>query len=307
MQELKSHALWRTFDLRLDVALLQLHSASPPPSLSHYAFLEQSVKTLRHLISVQSGELAFPSQLTMLPTVLMNPDLQEAACEVVALYLDKSVDAIRQAMLFPLFMPLFRLFSKRIGGDFTVLAVAKIVCFMPDTSRVFYDWCPDVFGEWVFPLFAQQKPLFPVIVATLLARGNPVACEKLSGRWEAPVLPLLAHDHSDVRVWALLFISTIAPRVSDRDVAIDPVLARLSDDAPDVRVAALHALSLFAGHPQTDAFTSAVSRLARQALRPPAPPPPPLSPPAPFSPSPHPSLSPSPSPRRGRRRPTTCP
>jgi regulator-associated protein of mTOR len=240
--KIKNHPFWNTFDFQLDSALVQVSSPSPLPSLGYTSFLEQSIRTLKHVTKVSTAVISFPGQLTTLPTVLTNSELQESGCEVLSVYIDKSVDAIRQVMLFPIVVPLFQLFRRGIGGDFMFLSIAKILCFMPQTRRLLFGWSPNLFEESIFPLLLVDKPLLPLIIATLLVRDNPSAAESVSGKWSEAILPLLRNRYSDVRLWSLLFLTTILPHVSDRDVAIDSIIDRLADDHSEVRATALNTL-----------------------------------------------------------------
>jgi hypothetical protein len=264
--DLRNHQLWHAFDLRLDVALLQMQSPAPVLSLSYRTFLEQSVQTLRHVTLADTPDISFPCQLTQLPTVLSTLQQQEgscnlpvAGCEVLAAYIDKSVSAIRQVLMFPIVGPLFHLFPKAIGGDCLLLAMIKIVCFMPETRQILQHMCADVFGEFV-ELFAAEKPLFALMLAVFVLRDSPRVLETVNGRWADAILPRLANRHDDVRLWALVLLMTILPAVPDAHIALERVVRRLDDDCPAVRIAALQTLCCFPKQPDV---VPAVAKLAR--------------------------------------------
>ena len=262
MPDLRNHQLWHSFDLRLDVALLQLNSPSSAPSLTYTAFLEQSLQTLRHLMNVSTKDISFPSQLTQIPPVLTTPNMKEEGCEVLSQYIDTSLDAIRQIMYFPIMVPLFQLFPQRIGGDNLYLCMAKILCFMPAARSILASLSHDVFGELIFPLFKLEKPLFPVIVATMVINKNEQLIGEIDKRWSEFTLPLLKHPHPDVRMWTLLFMSCFINSVSDSELAIDPVLELLDDDCPEVRIVALYTLTFLVGKGKDELICEKAANLA---------------------------------------------
>ncbi|OHT01345.1 hypothetical protein TRFO_07577 [Tritrichomonas foetus] len=261
LPDLRKHQLWHSFDLRLDVALLQLNSPSPSPSLTYTSYLEQSLQTLRHLMGVATKDISFPSQLTQLPPALTSPTLQVDACEVIALYIDKSVNAIRQLLYFPILFPLFQLLPQRIGGENLIFSIAKILCFMPTTRDVLNVLSKNVLEELIFPLFSEEKPLFALIVATHVTRENPPIIASLNNHWSEIVLPLLKRPHQDVKIWTLLFISSFIESVDDYKVALVPILSLLHDDSHEVRLVALYTLCCFAGRNLDSKITPSICKL----------------------------------------------
>ena len=265
LPDLRKHQLWHSFDLRLDVALLQLNSPSPSPSLTYQAYLEQSLQTLRHLMSVATKDVSFPSQLTFLPLALTSPALQTQACEVVALYIDKSVNAIRQLLFFPILPPLFQLLPQKIESEYLIFSIAKIIAFMPSTRDMLSQMSNNVLGDLIFPLFTEEKPLFAIIVATLITNDNQPVIAQLNSQWSDVVLPLLKKPYQDVRIWTLLFISRFIKYVDDYKIALEPVLNLLSDDSPEVRFVTLYTLCFFAGKGLDSEITPSISKLCNDS------------------------------------------
>ena len=171
------------------------------------------------------------------------------------------MDAIRQIMYFPIMVPLFQLFPQRIGGDNLYLCMSKILCFMPAARRILSSLAHDVFGELIFPLFKLEKPLFPLIIATMVINKNEPFVDQIDKRWSEFTLPLLKHPHSDVRLWTLLFLSCFIENVSDAELAIDGVVERLQDDCPEVRIVALYTLMFLVGKGKDELLCEKVAAL----------------------------------------------
>lgn len=270
LPDLRKNQLWHSFDLRLDVALLQLNSTpsiNKSPSLTFSAYLEQSLKTLRHLLGVATKDISFPSQLTQLPLALTSSeDLQKEACEVIALYIDKSINAIRQLLYFPIVFPLFQLLPKRIGGESLLFSLSKILCFMPQTREMLNSLSHNVIEELIFPILNENdKPLFALISATLITRYNQQVISSLNNNWKKTVLPLLKKQHQDVKIWALLFLSSFIEHVDDYKVALVPIFILLNDDSPEVRLVALYTLCCFSGRGLDTNITPSICKLCTDA------------------------------------------
>lgn len=270
LPDLRKNQLWHSFDLRLDVALLQLNSTPSPnksPSLTFSAYLEQSIQTLRHLLGVATKDISFPSQLTQLPLALTSSeDLQKEACEVIALYIDKSVDAIRQLLYFPIAFPLFQLLPKHTGGESLLFALSKILCFMPQTREMLNSLSHNVMEELIFPLLADnEKPLFALIAATLITKNNQQVINSLNNNWKKTLLPLLKNKHQDIKIWTLLFLSSFIEFVEDYKVALVPIFILLNDDSPEVRMVALFTICCFAGRGLDSNITPSICKLCTDA------------------------------------------
>lgn len=267
MPDLRNHQLWYSFDLRLDVALLQLNSPSPAPSLTYSAFLEQSLQTLRHLTSVSTKDISFPSQLTLIPPVIRTPSLQADGCEVLAQYVDKSIGALKQIWYFPIIKPLFSLLPNKIGGDYLLLCITKILCFFPAARSIFASLTDQsgqklkTFSELLGPLFKCDKPLFPLIISTITVKENPPIIEELKEIWTELVLPLLDHKHNDIRLWTLLFISQFIESMDNKDVVFEPIMKLLSDDSPEIRITALYTCCFFANTKNAGQILETASKL----------------------------------------------
>lgn len=258
MPELRGHQLWDSFDLRLDVALLQLNSPSPAPSLTYVAFLEQAVQTLKNLMAVNRKDVSFASQLTYMPSILATPSLKEVGCDVLAQYIDTSTARIRHVLEFAIVVPLFRLLIQGHVQESLLFSMAKIMIFLPDTKRILISSKKNVFEELIFPLFSSQKPLFALIIAVMTLKDSEDQIAGIDGLWKKHVLPLLSHSHSDVRVWTLLLMSVFISKVTGGVSAIDDVIRLLDDDCFHVRLVAVYVLGLLAGKEKDDLIVDSV-------------------------------------------------
>lgn len=246
MPDVSNHPLWHTFDLRLDVALQQLHSPQPDPSLSYTVFLEQSLKTLSHLMNVSTKDISFPGQLTLIPPALTTPSLQAEGSKVLALYIDKSMSAVRQMWYFPIAVPLFQMMTSPACNDYLLLAVAKTLCFMPSARAILREIGKEAFKNVLSPLLKKENPVFSLVICTIYHFENSEAVSQLvQTDWSDVVLPLLSHQMTDVRLWSLLFVATFIASIPNRELmekTAKQVLALCDDNAPEVRVACIHAL-----------------------------------------------------------------
>lgn len=252
LPDLRKNHLWQSFDLQLDVALVQLNSTpspSPSPSLSYTSYLQQSLKTLKYLMKAATNDISFPSQLTQLPLALTNTELQDEACEIIALYIDKSVKTLRQVLHFPIGFPLFQKLLHKHTDPYLNFSIAKILCFMPQMREIFNHLSHNLLDDIIFPLISQdEKPLFPLIIATHLVHNNSNVLATLSSNpMVKKIIPLLRKPFSDIKIWALLFLSTFIESIPDYKVALVPILSSLQDDSPEVRLVALYTLCSYAG------------------------------------------------------------
>ena len=251
MPDLRNHQLWHTFDLRLDVALQQLHSPTPEPSLSYTTFLEQSLQTLSHLMNVSTKDIAFPGQLTLIPPALTTPALQAEGSKVLALYIDKSINAVKQMWYFPIVYPLFQLLTQPSCGEYLQIAVSKALCYMPSAKQILRDISADAFRGILFPLLKQEKPVFVLVIATVLAFENNDAINCLVSKpWADDIFPLFKNKATDVRLWTLLFVATFISNIPDKKLqeeTVQRVLETANDEAPEVRIGCLHTLCSIVG------------------------------------------------------------
>ncbi|EAX98677.1 hypothetical protein TVAG_432270 [Trichomonas vaginalis G3] len=246
MPDVSNHSLWHTFDLRLDVALQQLHSPAPDPSLSYTVFLEQSLKTLKHLMNVSTKDISFPGQLTLIPPALTTPSLQAEGSKVLALYIDKSISAVRQMWYFPIAVPLFQMLTSPSCNEYLLLAVAKTLCFMPSARAILREISKETFKTVLSPLLKQENSVFALVIATIYHFENNEAISQLvQNDWSSTILSLFDDSHTDVRLWTLLFVATFVNYIPDRDLMMKTAakITNLSSDySPEVRIASLHAL-----------------------------------------------------------------
>ena len=266
MPDLKNHQLWHTFDLRLDVALQQLHSPTPEPSLSYPTFLEQSLQTLSHLMNVSTKDIAFPGQLTLIPPALTTPCLQKEGSKVFALYIDKSINAVKQMWYFPIIFPLLQLLFSQNCNEYLLMAVAKALCFMPSARQILKEISPNPFKQILFPLMKEKKPLFVLVISTVLTINNKELIDILlsDNQWAEFVIPLFDNKYTDVKLWTLLFVETFISYVEDKQLQktlVEKVLNLLNYNNPEIRVAALHAIRAFINSGYDDEIIKSLSSI----------------------------------------------
>ena len=71
-----------------------------------------------------------------------------------------------------------------------LLSMAKILCFMPETREILDSFSNDIFEELIFPLFDADKPLFAIIIASMVIHKNDTKIKQIDRKWEKHVLPL---------------------------------------------------------------------------------------------------------------------
>jgi hypothetical protein len=164
-------------------------------------------------MKVAMRDISFPSELTQLPKVLTIPEICQDGCEVLAHYIDRSVAAVRQILMFPIVVPLFRLFSENIESDWLNLAVAKILAFVPESREIITLEPKTLVKNYVIPLIEGGKTL-QIVIAALLCKDNEDAIAELTREnVQKKLLPLLKHNHPDVRLWTLLLLSLFARKM----------------------------------------------------------------------------------------------
>ena len=265
MPDLKNHQLWHTFDLRLDVALHQIHSPTPESSLSYSTFLEQSLQTLSHLMNVSTKDIAFPGQLTLIPPALTTPCLQKEGSKIFALYIDKSINAVKQMWYFPIIFPLLQLLLSPNCNEYLFMAVAKALCFMPSARQILKEISPNPFKQILFPQMKEKKPLFVLVISTILTNNNKEMIDVLlsDDQWTEYVIPLFDNKYPDVKLWTLLFVATFISNIQDKStqkIIVEKVFDALNSNTPELRIAALHAICSFVGLDYDDEIIEKISK-----------------------------------------------
>jgi hypothetical protein len=237
MPDLADNPLWDTFDLFLDSALLRISSSHDDGDL-----LVDAMQSLTFLPGTDLKDSPFASQLVHISAALAMPNLAGAACDVLAEFLDRGPSAAEQALKLSIHKHLFESFARGNTAESCLLCIAKFICFMPPLHRSLSGVTPTFVSTLILPLLSSAtKPLFLLVVADRLGGDDEALISQLEGKWVL-ILPLLSHHHSDVRLWALLFLSRFLKFVSDSHLAFNAVLACWDDPSPVVRIAAVYAI-----------------------------------------------------------------
>jgi len=244
---LLNHPLWHTLDLRLDIALQQYSLMTFDQSLSYHSYLKQSLDTLEHLMLVTKRDLSFPSQLSLIPPALTSQDLRDDACRILAKYIDRSLESISQIWYFPVVVPLFQLLKFQTKNMYLYFCIAKILCYMPSSRMIISDLFSNPIHDLFFPQLTSKETLFPLIILCILSRNNEAIINQILGEdWCSIIGPLLSSENPDVRLFALMFLSTFLSHIKEVDkikkIFID-FSHCINDPVPIVRVATLHSLS----------------------------------------------------------------
>ena len=239
LPDLRKHQLWHSFDLRLDSALVRINSPLPYSELSFETYLNQSLQTLNNFMDMPK-DIQVPSLLSSISTALKIESLQLDVCHTLARYVDKSPDNIRHVLCFPITENLLNLFQKNVKNDDILLCFSKILFFkniIPLENSL---------SELIYPLLFNENPLLPLIIATLCVRKNINLISHFENKWIRRIVQLFSNKYTDVRLWCLLFISSIVQIIKPSDV-IDKIIKLLNDEYPEVRIASLYTISLFIG------------------------------------------------------------
>jgi len=235
---------WHTLDLRLDAALLQISSVSPPKSLSFTSFLSQSLKSLKVLISTGLIKERVPLELSFIPSVLKNKQLCVEGCDILADFIDKNAFALDWVQKLQILPSLISVINDGFISKSILFVTIKLLSVQSESKQISGDVLSNIIEN----------------VFTAKLHESCSLCEK---RMILIILVLLFKDSShsfryyeilsylpikELPIWTLLFIRTIIATVSDTQVvqSLFSMVTSIDNSAEiEVQLCTVHSLIHF--------------------------------------------------------------
>ncbi|OHT13197.1 hypothetical protein TRFO_16754 [Tritrichomonas foetus] len=243
---------WHTFDLRLDATLYLLKNKDDNSLLSYHKFLSQTLISMQNYINLSVDEKTSPFELSFFSEILNDKQLCNDACDVLAKYLDSSVDAVYYCLYFPIPKALFRMLtnSEQELSSSLLFSIMKILSYYRDARTTLLEQNCAVIEKILLPALKKGKNSHLIVILLALLTRESVSTtfkQMLSHPDELLKLDFDQYD-SDSKMWLLRFISYSIQNINEYSLIIDILqpIVKLSEKAdPELQITIICTLSGF--------------------------------------------------------------
>lgn len=240
---------WHTFDLALDVVLYMLTTDQPNDRfISQHHFLSQTLDSMKNFVDLACVEDERPFELSFFPEILVDPDLCDSACCVLAKYLDSSPAAIDHCLYFAIPKALFEMLTARHVTSALLFCLIKLLSYSRDIRASLYEQSNRVIEEILIPEAQGKNQNLIFVLLSLLFKDCGAIFKQMIMNTEALRDIDPPSYQGDAKKWALFAVSSAVPYLRSVHL-VEALLDRivlLADEADtEMQIVLISALSKF--------------------------------------------------------------
>lgn len=248
LPDFNSHKNWHVFDLRLDAALFLLENKSTAHKLYFHDFLSQTLNSLEHSVELGLTENTIPYELALFQEILLDKELCEEACKILAKYLDSSTVAIDYCLYLNIPKALFRLSGKIINGPLLFCCI-KFLSYSKETrSILFLNEFNRIVEEVIIPILKSQYSKLAIIFLAILLDESINPIRKILTNYDIFRSYDLLSLSGDSLIWSLQIFGCILPNILDLNInrtILNQMIEISKTATPEIQISLINGLSGF--------------------------------------------------------------